>query len=82
MRAGIICRYHSTTQERVIHQQLRNLIRLLNESATRKDGALYFNGKWLESTGKKDGNGTGYNSRKGTVKELVDHKKTPAGKVE
>jgi len=44
--------------------------------------ARHYKGKWLESSGSKDGNEKGSNSRKGEEKELVHRQKSFARKVE
>jgi hypothetical protein len=82
VRAGDVCRYLSGRQEGQIRQQLGKLIRLVKVRATRKDRARHYEGKRLESSGRKDGNEKVSKGRKGKEKELVDRKRALAGKVE
>lgn len=50
--------------------------------ATREDRARHNEGKWLESSGRNDGNQKCSYSRTGKDKEVVDRRSVPAGKLE
>jgi len=82
VRAGDVCRYLSGRQKGQIHQQLRQLIHLVDVRAIRKDRARHYEGKRLESSERNDGNGKVLKDRKGKEKELVDRQRACAGKVE
>jgi len=82
VRTGDICCYLSGSQECQIWQQLGKLKRLVEVRATWKDRAWHYEGKRLESSGRKDGNEKVSNGRQGKEKELVDRNRALAGKVE
>jgi len=82
VRAGDVCCYPSGRQEGYIHQQLGKLIRLVEVRATRNNRAWHYEGKRLESAGRKHGNEKGSNGRKGNEMELVHRKRVVEWKVE
>jgi hypothetical protein len=63
-------------------KQLGKLICVVNVSAVRKDRVWHYEGKKLESSGRKDGNEKGSNSQTGNKKELVHMKYVFAEEVE
>jgi hypothetical protein len=82
VKAGDVCRYRSGREDGQIRQQLGKLIHLIKVRATRKDRARHYEGKRLESSGRKDCNEKVSKGRNGKEKQLVDRKRALAGKVE
>ena len=82
MRAGDICHYLPGRQEGTISQQLGNVICLVKVIVTRDNRAQNYERKTLESSGRKEGDEKGSNSRNGKEKEFGDRRRALAGKVE